>query len=363
MEELGVKRAFAGAFAGRRVLVTGHTGFKGSWLCAWLEHLGADVTGLALAPDTTPSHWSLLGLHGVQSHEVDLADKAGIEKVVASCDPEVIFHLAAQSLVRRSYAAPVATFETNVMGLARLLEVVRARNLAAAFINVTTDKVYRPPVPAGGYAESHALGGHDPYSSSKACAELLSESWRASWLADGGVRLATARAGNVIGGGDWAQDRLIPDMVRAAATGEETLVRNPSAVRPWQHVLEPLAGYLCLAQSLLLGPGHDCAWNFGPRAGDHLSVEEVAREASISWPSIRCKPDPGPHPHEAAELRLDSARAREHLGWQPVWEAREAIGRTIDWYRNWYADRSVGTGEDIAAYCAQARSLGVQWAQ
>ena len=363
MEALGVKQTFAGTFAGRRVLVTGHTGFKGSWLCAWLERLGAKVTGLALAPDTTPSHWNLLGLHAVRSHEVDLADMAGIREVVTSCDPEIIFHLAAQSLVRRSYLEPVATLETNIMGLARLLEVVRERNKAITFINVTTDKVYRPPVPAGGYIESHALGGHDPYSASKACAELVTESWRSSWLAEAGVRLATARAGNVIGGGDWAQDRLIPDMARAAAAGEQTLLRNPSAVRPWQHVLEPLAGYLCLAQSLLRSPEHACAWNFGPRAGDHLSVEDVAREACFTWPSIRYRPDPGPHPHEAPELRLDSAKAREALGWQPVWEAREAIARTITWYREWYSGQTVGTGDDIDAYSAHARAKGVQWAQ
>ena len=363
MEELGVKEAFAGAFAGRRILVTGHTGFKGSWLCAWLERLGADVTGLALAPDTSPSHWALLGLREVRSHHVDLADKAGIEKVVAGCEPELIFHLAAQSLVRRSYLEPLATFETNVMGLVRLLEVVRDRKRPAAIINVTTDKVYRPPAPASGYAESNALGGHDPYSASKACAELVSESWRASWLEEAGVRLATARAGNVIGGGDWARDRLIPDLVRAAISDAATPLRNPTAVRPWQHVLEPLAGYLCLARSLLQGAEHACAWNFGPRTGDHLSVEAVAQLASLSWPSIRCKPDPGPHPHEAAELRLDSSKAHDQLGWQPIWEAREAIDRTISWYRNWYAERVLGTHDDIAAYCAQARSLGLSWAR
>lgn len=362
MEKLGLKRQFGGVYAGLPVLVTGHTGFKGSWLCAWLEALGARVSGLALAPDTRPSHWRLLSLPGVVDHVTDLRDADAVREVLARVRPRMVFHLAAQPLVRRSYHEPVRTFATNVSGLVNLFEAVRACGGVEAVVNATTDKVYRPSVEARAFREDDPLGGHDPYSTSKACAELVSESYRASFFAAAGIRLATARAGNVIGGGDWSEDRLVPDFIRAASAGQPLTLRHPDAVRPWQHVLEPLSGYLRLGQALLAGEPVEGAWNFGPSGDATLSVRTLAEAFISRWPGTTLSVDPGPHPHEAAQLRLDCGKATRELGWRPVWNAATTVERTVAWYRAQASHGELATGADLARYSDDARHAGLEWA-
>lgn len=359
-----VLNLFGNVYAGRRVLVTGHTGFKGSWLAMWLQALGAHVSGLALAPDTEPNHWSLLGLEGIDDHRVDLRDAAAVRQIVQTCQPEFIFHLAAQPLVRRSYRDPVATFDTNVMGLTHLLESVRTCPSVRVFINATTDKVYAEQPKAAGYREDDPLGGHDPYSSSKACAELVSACYRKSFFDTGGtgVRLATARAGNVIGGGDWAEDRLIPDLVRSCDAQQPVLLRNPAAVRPWQHVLEPLSGYLRLGQCLWQDQKLASAWNFGPDSNGEISVGNLVERAGRHWDAVRAVVDPTAHPHEAKVLRLDTSKAKSELGWHPVWDIDTTLSRTLTWYRRFHQEASVASSADLDAYIADARALGVKWA-
>ena len=361
LEGLVLKPAFGGAYAGRKVLVTGHTGFKGSWLCLWLTRLGAQVSGLALAPDTDPAHWSLLGLREVQSHEVDLRDRAGVRRAIAEIRPEIIFHLAAQPLVRRSYREPLLTFETNVLGLAHLLESLREQGGARVFVNATSDKVYREQVKPAGYVEDDPLGGHDPYSSSKACAELLTACYRDSFFS-GGMRIATARAGNVIGGGDWSEDRLVPDFVRAAAAGKPLEVRNPHATRPWQHVLEPLSGYLRLAQRLSEGAVVEGAWNFGPAAGGALPVRELVQQMQAIWPVESREQTPAQDLREAPALKLDSGKARHELQWQPVWDIRQGLDRTLQWYRAFLEQQRLNSQADLDDYVAAAAKAGLSWA-
>jgi len=359
---------FGGAYAGRRVLVTGHTGFKGSWLALWLQTLGARVAGLALPADTEPAHCELLQLD-VDEVLTDLRDAAAVRAAVQRFEPEIVFHLAAQPLVRRSYREPHLTFDTNVMGLVHLLEAVRATPSVRAMVNATTDKCYANRNDSAGYRETDALGGHDPYSASKACAEIVSASYRASFLAadDGrghAVGLATARAGNVIGGGDASEDRLIPDLVRAACADRVTPIRYPLATRPWQHVLEPLSGYLLLGQRLLADPT-SCAeaWNFGPDAAGHLSVQDVVTGFAAHWARVRCELDTRSQPHEAALLHLDCRKAHEQLGWQPVWDAATMLERTAHWYRAWHEQRVVASRDDLQQYRADARRAGLAWAQ
>lgn len=356
--------AFGGTYAGRRVLVTGHTGFKGSWLALWLRQLGAEVHGLALPPEPGPNHLDALDLDLPQSL-VDLRDATAVRRVFAAFEPEVVFHLAAQPLVRRGYREPVETFATNVTGLVNLFEAVRSSASVRAVVNATTDKCYLNRDTRRGYVEDDALGGHDPYSASKACAEIVSASYRASFLAgrDPPVGLATARAGNVIGGGDWGEDRLVPDLVRAAIGGRAALIRQPGSTRPWQHVLEPLSGYLLLGARLLAGDRTAAdAFNLGPAAHDHLTVAEVVARMSARWPAVRIERDARTHPHEAARLHLDCGRARDRLGWHPVWDAAVAVARTADWYRRWHADGTVASRDDLARYCADARTAGLAWA-
>lgn len=357
-----MKQLFGGVYAGRRVLVTGHTGFKGSWLCLWLTALGARVTGLALAPDTEPAHWLLLGLGDVHDLRVDLRDAAAVRQTLQAAAPELIFHLAAQPLVRRSYREPANTFDTNVLGLVHLLEAVRVTPSVRALVNATTDKVYLEQVTVAGYREDHPLGGHDPYSTSKACAELVTECYRKSFFGDSGPRVATARAGNVIGGGDWSQDRLVPDLVRAASSGSTLQIRHPEAIRPWQHVLEPLAGYLLLGERLLASDAVEGPWNFGPAADATLPVQALVSLMQSHWPQLGSEQQPGPHPHEAATLRLDASRATKQLGWRPVWDARTTMQSTIQWYRDYYERGQLHSRADLQAYVDAARLGGLEWA-
>ncbi len=363
---MGLSAPFRGRYAGRRVLLTGHTGFKGSWLALWLQQLGAEVCGLALDPEGDHSHWQYLNLALPVDARVDLRDAAGVHAVVDRFQPEIVLHLAAQALVRRSYREPSSTFAVNVEGLVNLLEAVRNCDSVRAVVNATTDKVYEPPAPAAGYAEDHPLGGHDPYSSSKACAEIVCSSYRRSYFRSGGVGsrrvgLATARAGNVVGGGDWAEDRLVPDLVRAAVAGVPLALRNPRATRPWQHVLEPLSGYLELGARLLDGEPVDEAWNFGPAPDATLEVEEVAQRLRAHWPEFELSHDPGPHPHEAPLLKLDCRKAEQRLGWRPVWDADTTLRRTVDWYRAHSSQGEIRSHQDIQAYLADARRAGLDW--
>ena len=358
---------FGGAYAGRRVLVTGHTGFKGSWLALWLQSLGAQVCGLALPAEHGPSHSRLLRLPLDQAL-IDLRDATAVRVALRHFEPELVFHLAAQALVRRSYRAPAATFDTNVMGLVNLLEAVRATPSVRVVVNATSDKCYANRDVQRGYVEGDVLGGHDPYSASKACAEIVSASYRGSFLSqDDGrghtVALATARAGNVVGGGDWSEDRLIPDLVRSAVSGSATAIRYPHATRPWQHVLEPLAGYLLLGQRLLADP-HEAAqaWNFGPDASGQLSVADVVDRFAQHWPAVRCDFDRSLQPHEAASLHLDCGKARARLGWRPVWNAHTTFERTALWYRRQHEHGDLLSRDDLLHYVADARAAGVAWA-
>jgi CDP-glucose 4,6-dehydratase len=321
-------------WSGKRVLVTGHTGFKGSWLALWLHSLGARVHGLALAPGTVPSLWQLLDLEReVNSRLADVRDLAAVRRVVEQANPEIVFHLAAQSLVRPSYQDPVGTYATNVMGTVHVLEAARDCLAARVVVNVTSDKCYENRETDAAYRESDAMGGRDPYSSSKGCAELVTAAYRGSFYKN--VGLASARAGNVIGGGDWAAERLLPDLVRAVLRGEPALIRNPGAVRPWQHVLEPLAGYLLLAERLWSDSGSFAGgWNFGPPLEDAVPVKELADAFTRTWGSAaRWQPDRATHPHEARYLKLDASKARKQLGWKPRLRLQDAIAWTADWYK------------------------------
>ena len=331
VEGLVIGREF---WSGKRVLVTGHTGFKGSWLALWLHALGARVHGLALAPATEPSLWKLLDLDAeVKSGLADVRDLAAVRRAFEEAKPEIVLHLAAQSLVRPSYDDPVGTYATNVMGTVHVLEAARTSAAMRVVVNVTSDKCYENRETDQAYRETDAMGGRDPYSSSKGCAELVTAAYRNSFYKD--KALASARAGNVIGGGDWAADRLLPDLVRAALLGEAAMIRNPGAVRPWQHVLEPLAGYLLLAERLWNDPARFAGgWNFGPPVDEAIPVKDVADAFARRWGSAaRWKTDGGVHPHEARFLRLDAAKARKELGWKPRLRLQDAIGWTADWYR------------------------------
>jgi CDP-glucose 4,6-dehydratase len=325
----------ASFWRGKRVLLTGHTGFKGAWLALWLQRLGAHVTGVALAPSTQPNLFDLLkpGLD-MDSQVCDIRDAQALKSQVVAAHPDIVLHLAAQALVRTSYAEPLNTFATNVMGTANLLEAVRAADTVRAVMVVTTDKVYHNREWAYPYREDDALGGHDPYSASKAASEMVIASYAASFLAENGVAVASARAGNVIGGGDWSPDRLIPDAVRAWGSGQVLEIRRPEAIRPWQHVLEPLAGYLRLAQTLWSHPEQAGAYNFGPDTSDAATVREVIQMARTSFGKGDVLFGDGTQgPHEAGRLALEIAKARQVLRFQPRWGLAESVGRTIDWYR------------------------------
>lgn len=360
---------FAHTFAGLRVFITGHTGFKGAWLVSWLKHLGAEVTGYSLEPPTQPNLFDALGLAADLHHVVaDVRDRDRLTAEMAAARPSVVFHLAAQAIVRRAYAEPRQTFETNVMGTVNVLEGARACPSVRAVIIVTSDKCYQNQETDQAFVETDAMGGRDPYSASKGCAELVTAAYRESFFTDGAA-VASARAGNVIGGGDWAEDRVIPDSARALAADEPIIVRNPDAIRPWQHVLEPLSGYLRLG-ALLLHDGHSYsgAWNFGPTDhGGDRSVRWVVERFLAEWGSgtWASPPNGAPQPHEAHRLSLDSTKAREQLGWAPVWDAPTSVRQTAAWYHEYYRAPAAArelVEEHLRAYQEDARAAGLPWA-
>ncbi|NOU67944.1 CDP-glucose 4,6-dehydratase [Paenibacillus sp. LMG 31461] len=329
---------------GKRVLITGHSGFKGAWLCLWLQSLGADVIGYALQPPTEPNLFHLSGLDkDMQSFFADIRDRERLRQVVADTDPTIIFHMAAQPIVRNSYKNPVDTYEVNVMGTVNLLEAVRSaaasgKSSIRAVINVTTDKCYENREWSWGYREIDRLGGFDPYSNSKACSELVTSAFRSSFFhPDNGISIATARAGNVIGGGDWAEDRLIPDSIRAYLSNTVMNIRNPAAIRPWQHVLEPLGGYLLLAEHMVLDTGkYGDGWNFGPHDADVQNVEWVVQRlgsklGTHDFYEIERGSDQVKHPHEANVLKLDCSKSASALNWRPKWSLDTTLDRITEW--------------------------------
>jgi len=363
VEGLGLTLVSPDFWAARRVLVTGHTGFKGSWLSLWLHSLGAEVHGLALDPPTDPSLFDVAAVGELLASDerVDIRDADAVRGAIRSAAPEVVIHMAAQPLVRASYEIPLETYATNVMGTAHVLDALRGLDSVRAVVSVTTDKVYENFERPGGYREDAALGGYDPYSSSKAAAELVTAAYRRSFLEGQGVAVATARAGNVIGGGDWAVDRLVPDTLAAFAEGRPVEIRSPFAVRPWQHVLEPLSGYLLLAERLHNGNGEFSeGWNFGPDADDAMPVRDIVEKLAALWgDGASWASTDGDNPHEAALLGLDASKAASRLGWRPRWDLNQALAATVEWQRSYLAGESprlTSLGQ-IAAYEA---SRGVE---
>jgi CDP-glucose 4,6-dehydratase len=341
VEGVEVNPAF---WKGKRVLLTGHTGFKGGWLSLWLQSMGAQVVGYALAPPTNPSLFEVAQVgQGMTSIIGDIRDLAQLKKVFAEHKPEIVIHMAAQPLVRYSYVEPVETYSTNVMGTVNLLEAVRSTGSVRAVVNVTTDKCYENREWVWGYRENEAMGGYDPYSSSKGCAELVTAAYRKSYFhsekyKEHGVAIASGRAGNVIGGGDWADDRLIPDIMRAITGGKPVHIRNPNAIRPWQHVLEPLSGYLILAQKLFEdGATYAEGWNFGPNDEDAKPVQWIVEKLTQSWDEgASWLLDGGDHPHEAHYLKLDCSKAKARLNWYPRWHLEEALSKIVEWQRKYH---------------------------
>jgi CDP-glucose 4,6-dehydratase len=361
-----MENAIENIYFGKTVLVTGHTGFKGSWLCLWLIKMGAKVVGYSIDVPTEPAHFKLLNLE-MKSVIGDILDMQNLQKCVNENQPEIIFHLAAQSLVRESYRDPFKTYTTNVIGTLNIFEVARNCNSVKAIINVTTDKVYENIEQDVAYKEADRLGGYDIYSSSKACSEFLSSSYRNSFLnkANYGqshqILLATARAGNVIGGGDWAADRLIPDVIKASIKKEKVIIRNLASVRPWQHVLEPISGYLMLGQKLLLGHvDYADAWNFGPDYDQCITVESLLNLLQKKWEQIIWEYKPNAHNiHEANLLKLDSAKSAQYLNWRSVLGIDATLEMTINWYRNYYEQNLLNSIKDIDNYLMAMRSHNI----
>lgn len=368
MESMVMHGLFEGEYAGKRVLLTGHTGFKGSWLLLWLQQMGAQVCAVALPPATTPSLYSALrpALAPFEEHLLDINDGPAVREVVTRFQPDIVFHLAAQAIVLEGYQDPVGTFATNVMGTLHLLVAAQACPSVKAFVNITSDKCYENKEWPHAYREADPMGGHDPYSASKGCAELLTSSFRRSFCAKEGMLLASTRAGNVVGGGDWAPHRIVPDLMRAAASGQPVDIRNPLATRPWQHVLEPLSGYLWLGARLLQGR-RDLAmgWNFGPMEDAVVPVKTLALQLQAAWPAVcyQLRPELAQY-HEANLLMLDHTQARLLLAWQPVWHLAQNLAFTARWYAAFYAGQPAAaiTLADLQAYVQAARALGLPWA-
>lgn len=347
---------------GRRVVLTGHTGFKGSWLSLWLQSMGAVVRGIALAPPTNPALFDVIRAAEGMDHQIaDIRDFCAVQRLIGDFRPELVMHMAAQPLVRLSYQQPVETYATNVMGTVHVLEAARLTDSVRAVVSVTTDKCYENREWVWGYREDEPMGGHDPYSNSKGCAELASAAYRSSFMTEQNIGLATARAGNVIGGGDWALDRLIPDIMRALEAGQPVDIRNPHATRPWQHVLEPLSGYLVLAQRLLTdGQDFAEAWNFGPRDEDARPVSWIAERVCQLWgDGARWEQANSQGPHEANFLKLDISKAKARLGWVPTWGLDYALQQIISWHRAWLSgeDMHTVTLAQIAQFQAATAAL------
>jgi CDP-glucose 4,6-dehydratase len=345
----------------KKVLITGHTGFKGSWLSLWLQNAGANVIGYALPPPTTPNLFTIADIHkNMVSLTGDVRDLGQLSTVIRSYTPEIIFHMAAQSLVRYSYQNPVETYLVNIMGTVNLLDAIRRIGGTKVVVNITSDKCYENREWVWGYRENEPMGGYDPYSSSKGCSELVTAAFRSSFFSRGefsrhSVALASARAGNVIGGGDWAEDRLIPDIMRAIMKRKPVAIRNPHAIRPWQHVLEPLSGYLLLAEKLWEnGPDFAESWNFGPNETDAQPVSWIVDYLTDLWgDGASWKKVEGDHPHEAHSLRLDSSKAKIRLGWQPRWDLETALNTIISWYQDYHGKKEMRRTmlKQIESYC------------
>ena len=332
---------------GKRVFLTGHTGFKGSWLSLWLSSLGAEVKGYALNPPTSPSLFDEAEVGKVIDSQIgDIRDQDALYESMLEFNPDILIHMAAQPLVRYSYDAPIETYEVNVIGTAKVLEVARSCSNLKAIVNITTDKCYENDGRSQGYKEDDPMGGHDPYSSSKGCAELVASAYRRSFLQGQGIGLASVRAGNVIGGGDWADDRLIPDILRSFEKSESVVIRNPEATRPWQHVLEPLSGYLILAEKLYKDQEKYAeGWNFGPNDSDTQPVDWILNKMISKWPGSNWELDLNTNPYEADLLKLDIYKAEHKLGWRPVWELNYALEKIVNWHMAWL------NKEDIQAVC------------
>jgi len=325
-------------FRGKKVFLTGHTGFKGSWLSLWLNSMGAEVKGYALPPETTPSLYNVARVdEKVESEFGDIRDLEQLRDSMVAFDPDILIHMAAQPLVRLSYREPIETYEINVIGTAKVLEAARSCTKLKSIVSVTTDKCYENREWAWGYRENEPMGGYDPYSSSKGCAELVTAAYRRSFMQEAGVGLASARAGNVIGGGDWADDRLIPDILRAFEKDEAVIIRNPKATRPWQHVLEPLSGYLLLAEKMYgAPPDYAEGWNFGPQDDDVKPVDWILDRMVSQWgEGASWQLDQGSHPHEAGFLKLDISKAKSRLGWKPTWHLEQSLERITRWHQVW----------------------------
>lgn len=358
MENLGIMKQFENIYFGKKILITGNTGFKGSWLSQWLIMLGANVIGYSLKPKTNPNHFEILNLD-YKTYFENINDLVVIKKVINDNNPDIIFHLAAQPLVRYSYLYPIETYMTNVVGTMNVLEAARSNGMVKAIIVVTTDKCYDNIEQNKGYVETDKMGGYDPYSSSKGCAELLVSSYRNSFFNLNDYKkkhstlISTARAGNVIGGGDWSEDRLIPDIIKGAINNEIAIIRNPNATRPWQHVLEPLSGYLELGKRLLLGELEFASgWNFGPEEDQALSVKNVLDKSIKFWNIIKYQEiNTSAKLHEAQLLSLNIDKAKSKLCWTPKWNNEKAIEKTIDWYKEFYIKKKVNTISDIQLYC------------
>lgn len=364
-----MENLFGGMYKGRTVLVTGHTGFKGSWLSYWLTKMGAKVVGYSLGLPTVPTHFELLGID-MDSFMGDTRDKKTLRLVFERYQPEIVFHLAAQPIVRLSYLKPIETLETNIMGTANVFETCRETQSVKAILNITSDKCYENKEWIWGYRENDEMGGYDPYSVSKGCSELITAAYRKSFFNSDvseksrDILLASCRAGNVIGGGDWGEDRLIPDIMRAAAQGADVIIRNPEATRPWQHVLEPLSGYLTLGWRLLEGRQEFASgWNFGPDIGNNVSVSEVVDNIKKYWDGFIISKSQASHVHEANLLMLDCSKTNRLLEWKSVWNLSDTIRRTTEWYLNYYCyyDGLIDTEHDISAYIKEAREKDLIW--
>ncbi len=362
------KALFGGVYKDKKVLITGHTGFKGSWLALWLHKMGADVYGFALKNEDTPNHIDLLNLSIHQKYG-DITEPEALDDYIQKIQPEIVFHLAAQALVKRSYMDPVETFSTNVMGTLNLFEACRKTISVKAIINVTSDKCYENKEWNWGYRENEPMGGYDPYSASKACSEIVTSSYRDSYFniekykESHHVLIASGRAGNVIGGGDWAADRLIPDIVRATSRKEKVTIRNPKATRPWQHVLEPLSGYLTLGWHLL-EQKTNCAeaWNFGPDINSNLPVDEITELSKKHWNDIKIEFSKNPDDqHEAHLLMLDCSKAIKLMKWRPVWKIDKTLEKTIGWYRDYYVSGKIETENHLTDYVNDASKANITW--